>query len=71
MMAGPGSMVLIAGVALLIFGPKKLPEIGKAMGDSLREFKRATRGLSEENEEANQSNEIKSLQDDNQKRPLN
>ncbi len=31
---GPGSIILIALVALLIFGPKKLPELGKAAGNS-------------------------------------
>ena len=49
-MPGPGSWVLIALVALLIFGPKKLPELGKAAGNTLREFKNATKGLAEEDE---------------------
>lgn len=44
-MPGPTSLILIAIIALLIFGPKKLPEIGKAFGSSLREFKSATKGL--------------------------
>lgn len=38
-MLGAGSIVLITVVALLIFGPKKLPELGKAAGNTLREFK--------------------------------
>jgi sec-independent protein translocase protein TatA len=37
--------LLILGLALLIFGPKKLPEIGKTLGRSLGEFKRATSDL--------------------------
>ncbi|RCK09762.1 twin-arginine translocase TatA/TatE family subunit [Bacillus licheniformis] len=36
---GPGSFILIVVVALLIFGPKKLPELGRAAGNTLREFK--------------------------------
>ncbi|WP_172373622.1 twin-arginine translocase TatA/TatE family subunit [Sporosarcina jiandibaonis] len=44
-MPGAMSLVLIAIIALLVFGPKKLPEIGKAFGSSLREFKNATQGL--------------------------
>jgi sec-independent protein translocase protein TatA len=44
-MPGPGSLIIIAIIALLVFGPKKLPEIGKAFGSSLREFKNATKGL--------------------------
>ncbi|MEK3889629.1 twin-arginine translocase TatA/TatE family subunit [Bacillus sp. FSL K6-3431] len=49
-MPGPGSWILIALVALLIFGPKKLPELGKAAGNTLREFKNATKGLADEDE---------------------
>ncbi len=48
---GPGSLLLIALVALLIFGPKKLPELGKAAGNTLREFKNATKGLAEEDDD--------------------
>ncbi|MDQ0208539.1 twin-arginine translocase TatA/TatE family subunit [Alkalicoccobacillus murimartini] len=48
---GPWSIILIAIVALLIFGPKKLPELGKAFGSSLREFKNATKGLAEDDDE--------------------
>ncbi|WP_349409265.1 twin-arginine translocase TatA/TatE family subunit [Pseudalkalibacillus sp. SCS-8] len=44
-MLGPGSWIIIGVVALLIFGPKKLPELGKAAGKTLREFKNATSGL--------------------------
>jgi sec-independent protein translocase protein TatA len=40
----PG-LILILILALIIFGPKKLPEIGRAFGDTLREFKRSTQGL--------------------------
>lgn len=34
-------ILLILGVALIIFGPGKLPEVGKAMGKTIREFKLA------------------------------
>ncbi|MUV39826.1 Sec-independent protein translocase protein TatA [Lentibacillus sp. JNUCC-1] len=39
------SLILILVVALIIFGPSKLPEIGKAAGQTLREFKNSTRDL--------------------------
>ncbi|MGX9293055.1 twin-arginine translocase TatA/TatE family subunit [Bacillus sp. A015] len=48
---GPGSLVLVAIVALIIFGPKKLPQLGRAAGDTLREFKNATKGLADDQEE--------------------
>ncbi|MGY0691723.1 twin-arginine translocase TatA/TatE family subunit [Virgibacillus sp. FSP13] len=40
----PG-LILILIVALVIFGPSKLPEIGKAFGSSLKEFKNATKDI--------------------------
>lgn len=40
----PG-LVLIIVLALLLFGPKKLPEIGKAAGETLQEFKKSTNEL--------------------------
>lgn len=46
----PG-LIMILVIALIIFGPSKLPEIGKAFGKSLREFKKATQGLASDNEE--------------------
>ncbi|CAM5390532.1 preprotein translocase subunit TatA [Bacillus safensis FO-36b] [Bacillus safensis subsp. safensis] len=52
---GPGSLILIAIVALIIFGPKKLPELGRAAGDTLREFKNATKGLADDQEEKRRS----------------
>lgn len=40
----PG-LILILIIALIIFGPSKLPEIGRAFGRTLNEFKSATKGL--------------------------
>jgi sec-independent protein translocase protein TatA len=37
----PMHLLLIAGLALLIFGPKKLPELGKGLGEGIRGFKAA------------------------------
>lgn len=50
MAPGPVSLIIIAIVALIIFGPKKLPEFGKAFGSSLREFKNATKGLTDDDD---------------------
>jgi sec-independent protein translocase protein TatA len=43
----PTHLLIIAGIALLIFGPKKLPELGKGMGEGIRGFKAAMQGKEE------------------------
>ena len=48
--AVPG-LILILVIALVIFGPKKLPEIGRAVGQTLNEFKKSTKGLVEDDTE--------------------
>ncbi|MCF3943044.1 twin-arginine translocase TatA/TatE family subunit [Oceanobacillus alkalisoli] len=45
----PG-LILIVVLALIIFGPKKLPEIGKAAGETLKEFKTSANELVSEDE---------------------
>ncbi|MDF2722660.1 MAG: tatA [Paenibacillus sp.] len=42
---GIGGLVLILIIALIIFGPSKLPELGRAFGRTLSEFKNSTREL--------------------------
>ena len=45
---GPGEIVLILVAVLLIFGPKKLPELGKSLGQGIREFKKGTKEIRED-----------------------
>ena len=42
---GVPGLILILMLVLIVFGPKKLPEIGRAFGQTLREFKNSTRDL--------------------------
>jgi len=53
----PG-LILILVIALVIFGPKKLPEIGRAFGSTLKEFKKSTRELVAD-EETDQQAKVK------------
>ena len=39
---GPSELIVIFIVALLVFGPKKLPELGRSLGKGLNEFRRAS-----------------------------
>ncbi len=45
---GPGELLLILVVALIVFGPNKLPEIAAGIGRSYREFKKATSDMTQE-----------------------
>lgn len=45
---GPWELILILVIALVIFGPGKLPEVGKALGKGLKEFRKASDNIKEE-----------------------
>jgi sec-independent protein translocase protein TatA len=40
----PMHLLVILGIAILVFGPKKLPELGKGLGESIRGFKESLHG---------------------------
>jgi len=54
---GIPELIVILIIALLLFGARRLPEIGKALGKGIKEFKDAAKGLSEDKkgEEENSS----------------
>src|SRR5690349_2664069 len=52
---GVPELMLILVVALVVFGPGKLPEVGASLGKAMRDFRNATQGLSEEIESAKRS----------------
>jgi len=45
---GPTELIVILVIALIVFGPKRLPEIGKTVGKSMREFRKASQDLKDE-----------------------
>lgn len=47
---GPTELILILVIALIIFGPAKLPEIGKAIGSAINEFKNSVNTSSKDDE---------------------
>ena len=55
---GMPEMVVIAIIALIIFGPRKLPELGKSLGKSIAEFKRASNELKTTLEEEIRTEEL-------------
>jgi sec-independent protein translocase protein TatA len=62
----PVSLLIIGIVALLIFGPKKLPELGRAMGTTLREFRSATKGLTDDDDNDVKKNVIEHKENNDQ-----
>ena len=44
---GPMELILLGVLAIIIFGPSKLPEIGRSLGKSMREFKDSVSGVTE------------------------
>ncbi len=57
---GPTELVIILAIALIIFGPSKLPEIGKSIGKGINEFKNAANDVQEAtNIENNDSDKAK------------
>lgn len=45
---GVSGLIIILLIALIVFGPSKLPMLGRAFGDTLREFRSSTRGIVED-----------------------
>jgi sec-independent protein translocase protein TatA len=48
---GPLELAVVAIIALIIFGPKRLPELGKSLGDGMREFKASISGENDDDED--------------------
>lgn len=47
---GPSELIIIAIIVLLIFGAKRLPEIGKGLGGAIKEFKNVKKELNSDND---------------------
>ena len=54
---GVQELIIVLAIVLLIFGPRKLPEIGSALGKSIKGFRKASRDMQEEWDEDGQKNE--------------
>ena len=48
---GPMELILVLAIALIVLGPKRLPEAGRALGKGLREFKDSVSGLGSHDDE--------------------
>ena len=61
---GMPELILIFVVALLVFGPKKLPEVGKTIGKAVREFRRTSDEIKGRIEEEIRVSEFKDIKED-------
>ena len=41
---GPGELIIVLVIALIVLGPKRLPEVGRSIGNGMREFKESISG---------------------------
>jgi sec-independent protein translocase protein TatA len=48
---GPMELIVILAIALIVLGPKKLPEVGRSIGKGMREFKESLQGEEQRREE--------------------
>ena len=46
---GPGELIVVLVIALIVLGPKRLPEVGRSIGNGMREFKDSISGDSRRN----------------------
>ena len=60
---GLPEMMLIMAIALLVFGPKKLPEVGRSIGKAMREFKKSTEEIKDRFEEQIRADDLREIQD--------
>ncbi|OFS61859.1 twin-arginine translocase TatA/TatE family subunit [Nosocomiicoccus sp. HMSC09A07] len=58
----PVSLIIIAAVALLIFGPTKLPQLGRSVGTTVKEFKEGFNGLGEDEKPEEKKEEVVKIQ---------
>ena len=56
---GPGELLLILAIALVVLGPKKLPEAGRSLGKGLREFKNSVSNMTGDKDEEEDTARLK------------
>lgn len=48
---GPMELIIVLVIALIVFGPKRLPDLGRSLGSGMREFKESITGNSKDDED--------------------
>lgn len=56
---GPGELIVVLIIALLVIGPKKLPDMAKSLGNGMREFKDSVSGISAKDDDGDRDRELR------------
>ena len=56
---GPMELVVVLIIALVVLGPKKLPEVGKSLGRGMREFKESISGMGANDDDREEAKRLK------------
>jgi len=56
---GPGELIVVLIIALLVLGPKKLPDMAKSLGHGMREFKDSVSGISGKDDDRDRDRELR------------
>ena len=67
---GGTEIILILGITLLLFGGKKLPELAKGLGQGIREFKKATKAVTDEVQNAAEEKPAQKFLTDSTSQPV-
>ncbi len=66
---GVPELVIILVIILIIFGPRKLPQMGRAIGQSVRELRRATKQADEEDWDEEEEEEFEEEEEEEEVKP--
>jgi sec-independent protein translocase protein TatA len=56
---GPLELVIVLVIALIVLGPKRLPEVGRSIGNGMREFKNAISGVKDDDDDEDEVASLK------------
>ena len=65
---GPLEIAIVLIIALIVFGPKRLPELGSSLGRGIREFKETVTGEKKDDDETTKSRRLSAFADDRRRR---
>ena len=66
---GPMELLLVGIIALIVLGPKRLPEVGRSLGKGMREFKDSLNGLGDDEDDEDETKKLEE-QHDEAKQPV-